>query len=225
MIETGEILQTMRMIQEENFDIRTKRNAVMELFQHCGLETKGRVAFLSKNEGIIMFRSKGQENGDEKRQINNILQEFHEKMSRKFEGMNWTFAVNFEPGRLEDIKICVAKGRKTLKIGHIAMPDKTVLDYKDLGILTWVDIPDEELKKLLDDFRMLLQAEKNRELLQTLKVYLENNMNYSLTAEKLYVNINTIRRRIEKVNELIDIDWDNYYTRTKIGLMLQFMQF
>ena len=46
-----------------------------------------------------------------------------------------------------------------------------------------------------------------------------------LTAEKLYVNINTIRRRIEKVNELIDIDWDNYYTRTKIGLMLQFMQF
>lgn len=209
----------------KNFDIRAKRNAVIELFQHCGMETKGRMAFLSRNEGIILFRSKGQDSSEEKRQISNILQEFHEKMSRKFEGMNWTVAVNFEPGRLEDIKSCVTKGRKTLKIGRIAMPDKTVLDYKDLGILTWVDIPDEELKKLLDDFRMLLQAEKNRELLQTLKVYLENNMNYSLTAEKLYVNINTIRRRIEKVNELIDIDWDNYYTRTKIGLMLQFMQF
>ena len=66
---------------------------------------------------------------------------------------------------------------------------------------------------------------KNRELLHTLKVYLENNMNYSLTAEKLYVNINTIRRRIEKVNELVKVDWNNYYTRIKIGLMLQFMQF
>ena len=70
-----------------------------------------------------------------------------------------------------------------------------------------------------------MHAEKNRELLYTLKVYLENNMNYSLTAEKLYVNINTIRRRIEKVNELVDVDWNNYYTRTKIALMLQFMQF
>ena len=106
-----------------------------------------------------------------------------------------------------------------------ALPGQPVLDYNDLGILTWVDIPDEELKKLLEDFHTLLQAEKNRELLHTLKVYLESNMNYSVTAEKLYVNINTIRRRIEKVNELVNVDWSNYYTRTKIGLMLQFMQF
>lgn len=102
---------------------------------------------------------------------------------------------------------------------------RAVLDYNDLGILTWVDIPDDELKKLLDDFYTLMRAEKNRELLHTLKVYLESNMNYSITAEKLYVNINTIRRRIEKVKELVDIDWDNYYNRAKIGLMLQFMQF
>ena len=117
------------------------------------------------------------------------------------------------------------KGRKTLKIGRIAFPEKRVLDYGDLGILTWLEIPDEELKKLLEEFSALMNAEKNRELLHTLRVYLENNMNYSLTAEKLYVNINTIRRRIEKVNELVDVDWSNYYTRMKIGLMLQFMQF
>ena len=29
----------------------------------------------------------------------------------------------------------------------------------------------------------------------------------------------------EKVNELVKVDWNNYYTRIKIGLMLQFMQF
>ena len=139
--------------------------------------------------------------------------------------MEWTFALNYEPRRLADIQACVAKGQKTLKVGKVAMPGRPVLDYNDLGILAWVDIPDEELKKLLEDFQTLMQAEKNRELLHTLKVYLESNMNYSVTAEKLYVNINTIRRRIEKVNELVDIDWDNYYTRTKIGLMLQFMQF
>ena len=208
----------------KSFDIRTKRGLVMELFQHCGLEGRGRIAFLSRNEGVILFRARSQEKAD-KMQIQSILQEFHEKMSRKFDGMEWRFALNYEPRRLTDIRACVQKGQKTLKVGKIAMPGQPILNYDDLGILTWVDIPDDELKKLLDDFYTLMQAEKNRELLHTLKVYLENNMNYSMTAEKLYVNINTIRRRIEKVNELVDIDWSNYYTRTKIGLMLQFMQF
>ena len=41
------------------------------------------------------------------------------------------------------------------------------------------------------------------ELLKTLKIYLENNMNYSVTAEKMYVHINTIRKRIDKVNDLV----------------------
>ena len=208
----------------KSFDIRTKRNAVMDLFLHCGLESKGRMAFLSRKEGVILFRIRGKVD-EEKRQIDAVLSEFQSKLSRKFEGMEWTFAVSYEPKRLLDIRSCVEKGRKTLKIGSVAFPDRKVLDYEDLGILTWLDIPDEELKGLLEDFRTLMNAEKNRELLHTLKVYLENNMNYSITAEKLYVNINTIRRRIEKVNELVNVDWNNYYTRMKIGLMLQFMQF
>ena len=208
----------------KNFDIRTKRNAVMDLFLHCGLEPRGRVAFLSREEGIILFRSRGQEPG-EKEQILSILAEFQGKMARKFEGMEWTFALNFENRRLTEARTCVEKGRKMLKIGNAAFPEKRVLDYDELGILTWLDVPDEELKDLMENFRILMQADKNRELLKTLKVYLENNMNYSLTAEKLYVNINTIRRRIEKVHDLVDVDWDNYYTRIKIGLMLQFMQY
>lgn len=208
----------------KNFDIRTKRGAVMDLFLHCGLEQKGRMAFLSREEGIILFRSRGT-SAAEKKQIRNFLLEFHEKMSRKFEGMEWTFTLCYEQKRLYDVRSCVEKGRKTMKVGKVAFPEKKVLDYDDMGILSWLEIPDEELKKLMEDFEELLHAEKSRELLHTLKVYLENNLNYSVTAEKLYVNINTIRRRIEKVNELVDIDWDNYYARTKIGLMLQFMQF
>lgn len=206
----------------KSFDIRSNRNAVMDLYRHCGLEPRGKIAFLSRNEGIILFRSKTQ-NEEEKRQIMSILQEFQEKLSRKFQGMEWTLAWNYELRRLTDTRRAVEKGRRMLKIGSIAFPDRRILDDNDLGILTWLEIPDEELKKMLEDFQTLLQAEKNRELLKTLKVYLENNMNYSVTAEKMYVNINTIRRRIEKVNELVDVDWDNYYTRMKIGLMLQFM--
>ena len=69
----------------------------------------------------------------------------------------------------------------------------------------------------------MMEEEKNIELLKTLKIYLENNMNYSVTAEKMYVHINTIRKRIDKVNELVQIDWEDHVDRLKMEILLQFL--
>ena len=48
-------------------------------------------------------------------------------------------------------------------------------------------------------------------------------MNYSSTADKLYVHINTIRKRIDKINNLLDVDWDNSVERMKNLILLQFI--
>ena len=68
---------------------------------------------------------------------------------------------------------------------------------------------------MLRKYRELMEEEKNIELLKTLKIYLENNMNYSVTAEKMYVHINTIRKRIDKVNDLVKIDWEDHVDRLR----------
>ncbi|MFR9098212.1 MAG: PucR family transcriptional regulator [Blautia coccoides] len=114
--------------------------------------------------------------------------------------------------------------QKTDKYGPVLMPDDFIWDYDSLGPLTWLQIPEKELEDLLGTYRLLLKDEKNAELLRTLKVYLENNMNYSLTAEKLYVHINTIRNRIDKVNQLLGIDWDSPLNRMKCEILLQYLK-
>lgn len=205
------------------YDIRSRRSEMIDMFQQCTIGRYGRLAFLSKTEGVIVLDAQSKEKLD-KDFLCALLKEYQERLNRKFGGINWKFSFSAEARELTALSKSVEKCRKIMRIGHIALPEQSILDYDELGILTWLDVPDEELKQLLEQFRELMKAEKNRELLQTLKVYLENNMNFSVTAEKLYVNINTIRRRIEKVNELINIDWDNYFERTKIGLMLQFLQ-
>lgn len=91
-----------------------------------------------------------------------------------------------------------------------------------LGPLTWIEIPENELKEMLRKYREMMEEEKNIELLKTLKIYLENNMNYSVTAEKMYVHINTIRKRIDKVNDLVKIDWEDHVDRLKMEILLQF---
>jgi purine catabolism regulator len=75
------------------------------------------------------------------------------------------------------------------------------------------------------EFLPALQDEKNAETIKTLKVYLENNMNYSLTAQKMYLHINTIRKRIDRAQELFQIDWEDAMSRMKMELMLQILQF
>lgn len=205
------------------YDLRSRRSEMIDMFQQCTVGRYGRLAFLSKTEGIIVLENRPKDE-IKKEDLTALLREYEERLQRKFGGIRWTFSYSNEQRELTALSKSVEKCRKIMRIGRIALPEQSVLDYDELGILTWLDIPDEELKQLLEQFRELMKAEKNRELLQTLKVYLENNMNFSVTAEKLYVNINTIRRRIEKINELIQIDWDNYFERTKIGLMLQFLQ-
>lgn len=48
-------------------------------------------------------------------------------------------------------------------------------------------------------------------------------MNFSITAEKMYVHINTIRKRIDKIKELLDISLDNRIARLKLEMLLQFL--
>lgn len=92
-----------------------------------------------------------------------------------------------------------------------------------IGPFTWLQIPEGELDALLTEYRGLMAEERNAELLRTLKVYLENNMNYSITAEKMYVHINTIRKRIDKLDSLLSIDWEDHMSRLKTEVLLQFL--
>lgn len=206
-----------------SYDIRSKRGEMQELFHQCGMNRLGQMAFLSREEGLILLNPQSLKSND-KLYLYNLICEYREKLKRKFEGISWDFSLCNEQKSLLEIKASVDKSRKILRIGKIVEPADSIHDYEKLGILTWLNIPEEDLKQLQEKFHNLMEEEKSRELLHTLKIYLENNMNFSLTAEKLYVNVNTVRRRIEKVNERMDIDWDNYFERTKIGLMLQFLQ-
>lgn len=54
---------------------------------------------------------------------------------------------------------------------------------------------DEDFKKIV-----LKSVYQNKELLHTIKVYLENNQNMSKASEKLYLHRNTLIQRLDKFN-------------------------
>ncbi|WP_406243270.1 PucR family transcriptional regulator [Tissierella carlieri] len=70
----------------------------------------------------------------------------------------------------------------------------------------------------------LTLEEDGQELIITLKSFLECNQNYSLTAEKLFVHNNTVRYRINKIKNLIDMDSEDSVERLKIEIVLKFLK-
>ncbi|UUI02389.1 PucR family transcriptional regulator ligand-binding domain-containing protein [Oceanobacillus jeddahense] len=62
----------------------------------------------------------------------------------------------------------------------------------------------EYLKKVVD-----YDKKRNSDLLSTLKVFLDNNMNYDETANALFIHRNTVRYRIKMIQELTSLDLGN----------------
>lgn len=208
----------------EKYSARSAWNTFTKAFKKSRIDRIGRMALLDENEGIILIEA---EKLDENMRKNNadyrMIQEFSGHVSEMCGGMQLEFGLCREEKPLSEIKECVRKCQRVLKMGKIIFPNQNIWEYSMLGPLTWLQVPEDEMDALLKDYRKLTQDEKNIELLKTLKIYLENNMNYSITAEKMYVHINTIRKRIDKVNDLLDIEWDSHISRLKAELLLKFL--
>lgn len=206
----------------EDLSARNERKNFIDIFLKSSICKNGQMVFLDENEGLLLI-SEEQFDRKDRGTLQRVLEDFAVRAAQGCGGMELHFGVCCEGRTLKELCAGVEKCRKTLKMGQLLYPGKTVCFYEMLGPLAWMQIPQDELESLLSKYRALLMDEKNAELLRTLRIYLENNMNYSVTAEKMYVHINTIRKRIEKLREILTIDWDSYVERMQTALLLEFL--
>ena len=206
----------------EELSARRERAKYVHAFQNSEISQNAKTAFLDENEGIILIEVP-EKTVYGKERLKGLITDFCRRVREQCPDMDMEFAVLREGRQLGYLKQSIEKCKRILSMGRILFPQTYIWDYDMIGPFTWLEIPEEEMEILLKEYRSLLEDEKNVVLLRTLKIYLENNMNYSITAEKMYVHINTIRKRIEKVNELLSIDWEQYMSRLKAEIMLQFL--
>lgn len=209
--------------ENPEFGLRQQRKRVMELFAKNQLSTEGKLIFLEENEAAI-FLSTGEFESRKPEVLREYLESFRRKVTEEFPEAGLRFGMLSEPASWTGMRKNIEKCRNVLRMGSVLCPEQPILDYESLGPLAWLQIPTDELEEMLKNYRLVMSDEKGTELLKTLKIYLENNMNYSVTAEKMFVHINTIRNRIEKINRILGTDWDNYINRMKAEILLQFLQ-
>ena len=91
-----------------------------------------------------------------------------------------------------------------------------------LGLYAVVFDPDrnDDLHRLLETTETIVDYDQKRgtDLLNTLDIYFINQGNHARTARAMDLHVNTLIKRIERINELIGTDWQ----QTDLALRLQF---
>lgn len=211
------------VIRLEGVSIGKTRATLMRAFTSSRCSRLGHLAIIDDTDMLLLIEVPDQSQRSDQT-VHQLITEFLRSLRDLLPDADLRCGICREGKTLRDIGYCIEKCRKVLKMGRIVFPDEEICDYESLGPLAWIDIPEEELTGLLENLERLRRDKKNRDVLLTLRTYLENNMNYSLTSDILYVHINTIRKRIDRASEMIDIDWNDPVERLKTILLLQFLE-
>lgn len=119
------------------------------------------------------------------------------------------FSVDFYMGRFyepsDSLKEHFLREQHYFYLSKKILPQRRIFTFETAFPLFVMSIEGKELVPVLQaEWENLFQ--NDRELLETIKLYLENNLNTSLTAKKLYLHRNSLQYRIDKFVERTSID-------------------
>jgi purine catabolism regulator len=181
-----------------------------------------RVSFIESNK--CFFLIKMDETLSDKQNVNLIKEKclnLKKRLELKIRDIRLAFGLSDTPEFVYELGRNNHRAEQAIRIGSLLYPKEAVWTYSQMGAFGWLDIKDDEINLMLKDLKLLLENEEHKELVKTLKVYLECKMNFSLTAKELFVHINTVRKRIDEITNLINLDLDNPMNRLKVEILLE----
>jgi purine catabolism regulator len=126
----------------------------------------------------------------------------------------------------EGIKEAFSEIKECLNKPQLWRMNEHVVHYRQLEITLMLEqIPSEMMRKYCDtSLGVLLSRDPDyvREMLRTLEVYLDNDGHINDTAKSLFIHRNTVTYRIEKLSELLDVDFKKINDLFRLKLVFIF---
>lgn len=222
--ESDKHLMLLMRQENKNISIYNKREEVRKAMSNS-FDIEGfRSAIIDRNSLLVLIPV--QNKNDEEFILNHIDDEIiklRKRLEINIHGSSYIFSMSDIPEDIFEFKRNYFRCEQTLKMGKILYPNKTKTMYSQLGPFSWMDIEEQELKYFKGKFDSLLKKDGTDDLIQTLKMYLECNMNYSQTAKNMFIHINTVRKRIEETSHIMDIDLENPMDRLNLEILLKLL--
>ncbi len=154
---------------------------------------------------------------------------FYERIHRLVKAEEQSYSVYMgisqEANQIEDYYICYKQAQKTLVILQNRFADKGYMSFDEMGSYTVLyHLGDPQVVPLFlkTYLRPLLEygKGKNRDLFDTLRVYLQTNGNIKEAANLLFIHRSSLKYRLERIREIIGFDIDQ--AEQRFNLMLAY---
>lgn len=185
----------------------------------------GRIAVVDENSCLILFCADSMLSEEkELARHRERCMELKKRLEKKYSKLSLIFGESDVKCSLHDVGRSYRRAKKALQNGRLLYPESEYFYYTGIGIFGWLDIREDELDLMMNGAQELFKNPDNQELLDILEAYLECNMNYSLTAKKKFLHINTIRKKVDQVSRLTNVDLDDPISRLKLELLIKLMK-
>jgi purine catabolism regulator len=131
---------------------------------------------------------------------------------------------------ISNVRISYDQASYALKVGKQLGCSCQICDYNELGVykLLQYSLFHKDADAFYETYlRPLIEYgnTSGADLINTLKVFLESGLNYRTTAAKLFVHHNTVRYRIQRIEELCGVNLESLEDRLSLSIALKIMPF
>ncbi|MBP1762241.1 MAG: hypothetical protein H6Q64_1783, partial [Firmicutes bacterium] len=148
----------------------------------------------------------------------------HKKdMEKKFNiGLSFAIGEKYSPVELHR---SYTEAKTTMNINRLMGEKNFLKHFHDQGIFSLLYLHDPELLKehCYKTLGKLIQHDREykTELMDALRMLLDSNMNWKETAGKLFIHVNTLHYRMNKVQELLGLDLGTLHNQADLYITLK----
>ncbi len=145
-----------------------------------------------------------------------IIHELQNQMNYYFPKVKMKAGMGTIDTNLNGVKNTFLYSVKAYRAGEMFRSSEQIHRFEDVEIYCMMErLITAETKEFSEH---IINKISNKEILQTLRVYLECNGDYTEIAERMHIHKNTIKYRMAKVQEITGLDLKNYVDNFKLYL-------
>jgi sugar diacid utilization regulator len=196
----------------------TFRKIVQDMLEKYALK----VPIIDKDDAVIIF-NRAEENCMSR--LDKALKEIQEAIKKRMDGLSVSVGIGTNYKDLKMMKQSLNEAELAIDSTKCQGLEDIITRYKDIGIYGLLfSVKNKNVLEnyFFDVLGPISNNDNNKEnnLLQILEMYLNENCNITIAAEKLFLHRNTLKYKIKKIEELLNCDLHNFEDCMKIKIAL-----
>ncbi|MEW6622494.1 MAG: PucR family transcriptional regulator ligand-binding domain-containing protein [Bacillota bacterium] len=202
----------LRNLEAGEGHIQEVKNRIYKIVEFVVMSRNKKSLIIPKSDSLIVLPHMAGEVKEEvvKTMLLQLAKEIILEANRTLKDLTISIGIGGYCEKITKLAVSYRQAEQALSIGQKVSGGNNIYDYQQMGILSLlVTFGSQELKeRCRSNLTNLLEydAANRAELTKTMEVYLDCNENISKTAEKLFVHINTVKYRLERIKEILGKD-------------------